>query len=171
MSFWSELGESIIKIGAPLLGTAIGGPFGGSIAAIVAEKFGVNSNVPDEIKKAIQADPEAAIKLKQIESEERVRLKELAFKLAMAEVEQVNKTMRAESQSEKWPQYSWRPFCGFVYGLSFLVVTVFVCILAYNGIVGGKVEALNMIPQFVGGVTALFGVVMPILGIASHHRG
>ena len=49
----------------------------------------------------------------------------MAHELAMAKVEAakletVNKTMRAESKSEHWPQWSWRPFNGFLYPLAII---------------------------------------------------
>jgi len=174
---WSDVGKDIAKIGAPLLGTAIGGPFGGILSSVVSSVFGVEDN-PEAVLEAIKKDPNAAVKLQQIQSDERVRLQQLSTQTALAKVQAksnellaINNTMQAESKSEKWPQYSWRPFVGFTYGIAFLAVTVFTCILAYKGIIEGMSESMTMIPQFIGSMSALFGVVMPILGFASYHRG
>lgn len=73
-----DLGKQIINLGAPALGMAIAGPAGAAIATTIAAKFNSPSTRPEDILKAFQADPEAQIKLKQIESDENVKLQELA---------------------------------------------------------------------------------------------
>ena len=77
-----ELGKTIAKIGAPLLGTVLGGPAGGAIGQLVAAQFGGDIEKPEELIQKIQADPDAPVKLKQIESNEKVRLQELAVEMA-----------------------------------------------------------------------------------------
>jgi len=73
--------------------------------------------------------PDAAVKLKSIEASRQVDLQGLIVaaegnRLAAdtAALESINATMRAEAQADHWPTYSWRPFCGFVFGAMFLGV-------------------------------------------------
>lgn len=99
------------------------------------------------------------------------RLEEGENKVEAAVIESVNATMRSEAQSEKWPQYSWRPFWGFISAIAFLFVVVLCCFLAYKGVMMGKPEALTMIPQLVFAFAGLFGIAGAILGVASWHRG
>lgn len=125
--------------------------------------------------------PEDLVKLKQFELEheeelQRIRVEEGKLdlemeKLAAANATDVNKTMQVEAASEHWPTYSWRPFIGATFGASFLFVTILCCLLAWKAIMGGKPEAMGMIPQLIGAFAALFAVPMPILGIASWFRG
>lgn len=83
----------------------------------------------------------------------------------------VNETMQAEAKSEHWPQYSWRPFWGFVSGGAFLVVVVLCCWLAFKAVSGAKPDALTMIPQLVTSFTGLFAIPGAILGVSAWHRG
>lgn len=59
---------SMVKGMAPAIGTALGGPLGGLAVSALAERFGVADEV-EAVTKAIKADPEAAMKLKQLEVE------------------------------------------------------------------------------------------------------
>jgi len=53
---------------APALATAVAGPAGGLVVSAIASKLGVKDTV-DEVAKAIAGDPEAALKLAQIDLE------------------------------------------------------------------------------------------------------
>lgn len=166
---WSAVGKAIANF-APALGSVIGGPLGGGIGAMVAKAFGVE-NEPDAVMAAIKQDPDAAVKLQKIQSDERVSIERIQSEQTIEILQAVNETMRAESKSEHWAQWGWRPFWGFISGAAFFVVCCFVCYLAYEAISGKKPEAMAMIPQLIGSFTLLFGVPGAILGVASWHRG
>lgn len=124
---WKDLAATIGKF-APMLGTAIGGPAGAGIGAIVASALGTG-NTPDEVSQALAVNPDAAVKLKQIEATRQVDLQTLvvqaeANRIAAdtSAIMAVNATMQAEAKSDHWPTYSWRPFVGFVFGTMFLGV-------------------------------------------------
>ena len=51
---------------APAIGTALGGRLGGMAVSALAERFGVEDEV-EAVTKAIKGDPEAAMKLKELE--------------------------------------------------------------------------------------------------------
>lgn len=51
---------------APALATVVAGPLGGAAVSAIAQKFGVEDTV-DAVAKAIANDPEAALKLAQID--------------------------------------------------------------------------------------------------------
>jgi hypothetical protein len=53
---------------APAIATAVAGPAGGIVVSALADKFGVKNTVED-VAKAIAGDPEAALKLAQIDLE------------------------------------------------------------------------------------------------------
>ena len=53
---------------APALATAVAGPAGGVVVSALANKFGCKETV-DDVAKAIAGDPEAALKLAQIDLE------------------------------------------------------------------------------------------------------
>lgn len=173
---WSDLGRAVADF-APALGTALGGPLGGGLGSVIANVFGTEEE-PGAVLQAIKTDPNAAVKLQEIQSNERIKINESIASIKLAEIDNatkqmqtVNETMRAESKSEHWMQWAWRPLWGIISASAFFVVCCFVGYLAYEAVMGGKPEALSMIPQLVGAFTMLFGVPGAILGVASWHRG
>lgn len=72
---WSDLGKKVANF-APLLGGVLGGPAGAGIGQILASEFGTEPE-PGAIAKAIEADPNAALKLKEVQSNNRVELQRL----------------------------------------------------------------------------------------------
>lgn len=96
-----------------------------------------------------------------------VKLEEIEQSLPLA----VNQTMQTEAKSEHWPQYSWRPYWGFISGTAFGFVVVLCCMLAWKGVVGEKPDALVMIPQLVSSFATLFAIPGAILGVTAWHRG
>jgi hypothetical protein len=161
MMEWKDLAQTVGKF-APMLGTLIGGPAGATAGAIVASVLGVG-NTPDEVSQALTINPDAAVKLKQIEATRQVDLQTLVVqaesnRLAAdtATIAAVNATMQAETQSEHWPSYSWRPFVGFIFGIMFLG-TYFVL-------------PLMRLPVPVVPVEAWFAIG-GVLGVASWFRG
>ena len=66
---WKGVGNAVIKAGAPLLGGALFGPAGSVIASIISGKFGVSpESTPEPVMAAIKGDPNAALKLREIET-------------------------------------------------------------------------------------------------------
>ena len=75
---WKGVGNAVIKAGAPLLGGALFGPAGVAVGSIIAGKFGVSpESTPDQVMAAITGDPDAALKLREIETTHAERLQEL----------------------------------------------------------------------------------------------
>ncbi len=68
MSAFSAI-ANVVKDVAPLLGTALGGPIGGIAASLVASAFGGSSSDLDGLLSKIQTDPDAQVKLRQIDAE------------------------------------------------------------------------------------------------------
>ena len=175
---WKKIGLSLAKIGLPLLGSALG-PAGGLAGAVIADVLGGDPTDPADLEMRIAgATPEQIAALKQAQIESGVELKRIAAqreenRLAAdtSRILSVNQTMRSEGGSEKWYVAAWRPFWGFISALSFAVVSVFVCFLAYKAVIGGVPTALNMIPQLITSFTALFAIPGAILGVAAWHRG
>ena len=101
---WKTLGQQVAKF-APLLGGAIGGPGGAAIGQLVASAFGAPADDPQAIAAAVQQDPQAAVKLRELELRHRERLEELALERYRAGLDaeserhaQSQQTIRAEAQ-------------------------------------------------------------------------
>ena len=84
---WSDVGKKIISVGTPLLG----GPAGAAIGQVIASQFGLTEASPDKVLEAITADPEARLKLTELEfrhSERLIELENEYFKLQTEDVQQ-----------------------------------------------------------------------------------
>ncbi len=175
---WKDLATTVGRA-APMLGTLLGGPAGAAVGGLIASALGSGST-PDEVSQALVANPDAAVKLKQIETDRQTKLQELVVlaesnRLAAESkaIDAVNTTMRTEAAAEHWPTYSWRPFIGFAVGVNliastFLVVGVFMA-MCLNW--AGADKAVAALPAALGALAALVALASPILGIASWFRG
>lgn len=75
---WKQVGNAVISVGAPLLGGALFGPAGAAVGSIIAGKFGVSPDAtPDQVLTAINGDPDATLKLREIETTHVERLQAL----------------------------------------------------------------------------------------------
>lgn len=175
---WKDIAGKVGKV-APLLGSLLGGPAGATVGAIIAAGIGTEAD-PTAIDKALTLDPNAAVKLAEIESTERVRLQELATQQAVAEIEaakqattDVNATMRAEAAAEHWPTWSWRPAIGFAVAFN-IIVSSLLCVAIFIGVVIGSpvaATALGQLPTILGALAGINATALPILGVASWFRG
>lgn len=92
---WKDIGRQAIQMGAPILGGALGGPAGAAVGAMIANQFGVDDPTPGNIMAAIKADPDAAVKLREVEMRHQERLIELEndrFRIETADVQDARKT-------------------------------------------------------------------------------
>jgi hypothetical protein len=175
---WKDLAK-IVAGAAPILGTLIGGPAGAAVGAIVASGLGVG-NTPDEVSQALLINPEASLRLKEIEATRQTELRTLlvqseANRLAAdtATIQAVNVTMQLETKAEHWPTYSWRPFIGFCVGINTISASLIVMLVFVPVMFGVKEAAAAManLPMVLGSLAAISATVLPILGIASYFRG
>lgn len=123
----------------------------------------------DAALQALQADPALVLKYRQAVLDQEIEFQ----KLAVANAADVNKTMQAESASEHWPTYSWRPFIGFAVGFNVIVSSVLVLIVFGPVMFGvaAATAAVASLPSVLGALAGINATVLPILGIASWFRG
>ena len=72
---WKDVAQVVGKA-APLLGTLLGGPAGGAVGAMVASALGTG-NDPASVAAELSANPEALVKLREVEANRTVRLQEI----------------------------------------------------------------------------------------------
>jgi len=84
----------LVKNIAPSIATALGSPLAGMAVTALAQRFGVEDEV-EAVTKAIKADPEAAIKLKQLEIDK--------FKAVLADKDSARSREATIATSEKAP--------------------------------------------------------------------
>jgi hypothetical protein len=116
---WKDLGQVVGKA-APMLGTLIGGPAGAAIGSIIASAIGTQAT-PDAVEAALASNPDALIRLRQMEANRTVRLQELIAEQAKAQI-QAETADRASARQMQTAQPSRMPAlltCGV--GLGFLL--------------------------------------------------
>lgn len=154
----------LVKGALPFIGSALAGPLGGMAAEFIGAKMGLPSSTIESVTNALNGMPASdLVQMKQIELDFQTKMAALGYgtvdkinELNATLVEAVNKTMQVEATSEHWPTYSWRPFCGFVFGVMFLGV-YFILPLAHIPI--------PLVPQ------EAWLSMGAVLGVASFFRG
>ena len=147
---WSDIAADVAKV-APVLGTVIGGPAGGAVGSLLATALGV-ANSPSDVQAALLADPDAAVKIKTLESQ--VQIAQITS--ASQQVTDVNKTLQTEAMGGSFWQRNHHAFEStmtilFVIGVYFVLPLVHI--------------AVPVIPEFA------FMMIGSILGVTAWQRG
>lgn len=110
-----------VKAVAPAVANYIVPGSGPLLHTLIRQVAGEPPETPIEAAAAkVVADPALYIELQKRALEHEEKLLELDVRRQEA----VNATMREEAKSERWPQYSWRPYNGFLYGTTIFCVYV-----------------------------------------------
>jgi len=78
---WSDIGK-IVGSAAPTLGALLGGPAGGAVGALVASALGTSSD-PDAVNVALANNPDAMVKIQELQTNAKVQLQQLAVTAEM----------------------------------------------------------------------------------------
>lgn len=103
---WSDLAKQVIALGAPMLGSALGGPLGGAAGQILSEVVGAAAPTPSAVKASLpSADPD---KIAEAEARwaEAIQAEAETQRTAISET---HATIRAEIASSDAIQRWWRP--------------------------------------------------------------
>jgi hypothetical protein len=92
---WKDIAAAVGKA-APLLGTLLGGPAGGAVGALVASALGTGAD-PDAVAKELAANPEAAVKLREIEARRQTELQGMATQQAVALIAARTESLRIDA--------------------------------------------------------------------------
>lgn len=173
---WKDVGSKVAQY-APLLGGLLGGAPGTAVGGLVAAAFGTEAE-PDKVLEAINSDPNAALKLREIETTHKTELERLhvqaeANRLSAdtARIEAVNATMRGEAQAKQWWVSGWRPYWGYMSATVFGVAVIYFCRAMFRIIDEGKFDILMTLPAIIGAFVGLFAIPGAICGVTSWHRG
>ena len=182
---WSDVAKSVAGyaplVSTVLAATGVGAPAAAAISAagaLISGALGV-PNTPDDVAQALVSNPDAAVKLKQIEADHGEHLASIAqqteateLAAATTSIASVNETMRKEDDTRA---FSWRDYWGFVSGTAFAFVVGVVGYLVGVSVYYNHPEQLAAIPAIVGSFSVLFGIAATVLGVQSgietHHAG
>lgn len=172
-AIWKKIGSLLVEKGLPLLGSAVAGPAGATVGAMVASTIGGNANDPDHLLKNLQqAKPDQVVALRKIESVNQVKLQALVTEQAIAEIaaetqriQSVNQTMQVEARAGGWSGF-WRPFWGVISALAWAFLAVCIGIVLVKNPTGLSTTLTAM-----SSLQFFWLIPLAILGVASHHRG
>lgn len=154
---WKDVGKVIGKI-APVLGSAMGGPAIGGLVSIIANAFGVSDPdpQPDQIMRAIEADPDVAAKLLAIQDNNRVEIERIAL--------QRDQAYLTDRQNARSRQVSSEKVTGKrdinLYALAWLIVAGFFALTGMLCFVTLPNDSSGVIFMLFGSLSTAFGMVM-----------
>ena len=165
---FSEIGKKIATMGLPLLANAVV-PGGGAIVSLIASALGLTNDEPDTIALALQSDPNAAVKLKELQTRHIEKLEEIALQRYQAELSaettqqsNINKTIQEELKSDSSYKSGWRPLFGYF------------AAFGVGGILLGLVYSIFDGPENAGNIvesaTVMITMMLAVLGINIRSR-
>lgn len=155
---WSDLAKQVIGLGAPILGTALGGPLGGAAGRILAEAVGATDVTPDAIGKALTTSSEGQISQAENTWAEAVRAEAEAVRGSVAETQA---TIRAELGSEDALQRWWRP----LYALELTFECAALWTVLVHEFWTGDMTAINALIGATGLLVSYWGFRFGVLGV------
>jgi hypothetical protein len=135
----------------------------GDVISMATKATGIDD--PAEAVSALEKDPALALEFQQSMMVHTLKMsQEQTRKLQV-----VNATMQAESKSEHWPQYSWRPFNGFTFATTLFMNYGFPPIANMFIVLFGADDAPHLVPGSIP--EFVFMAWASVLGVATYHRG
>lgn len=127
---WSDIGNMVGRA-APIVGTLLGGPAGAAVGALVASALNV-SNDPEAVNAALAGNPDALVKIQELQTNARVQLEQLAVQIETVRIQAAGAQYAAEAAdrdsarqlASKQPNDLIRP------GLTVVVLIGSLCIVA-----------------------------------------
>lgn len=110
--------KKVVGSVAPLIGTAIGGPFGGLATSLLQDAFGTNDDAAIQQQLA-SGNPDALLKLKAAEQAFEAKMKELDISEQDLYLKDVQSARNLAKETSIWPQLT----------LTFLAIGAFAAVL------------------------------------------
>jgi len=103
---WTALGESLAKLGLPLLGAALPVPGGAAIGTALAAAIGGAgaSGKPEDILAELQSNATALASAKQFELEHQATMLQLTLSADSEQLQAVNATLQQDAKGQSWLQ-------------------------------------------------------------------
>ena len=174
---WQDLAGPLIKLGAPTIGTVLGGPLGGAVGGAIGNILGSALGVPatpEAVNTAIKTTPVGELQDKLAAAENNIQAKypQLA-EIARAEIEAQAKTaadtqltMRAELAAGDPLQRWWRP----IYALELTLECAVVWTIALYDFLAGDGKIATFLVQNSGLLITYWGARFAVLGVYVNGR-
>jgi hypothetical protein len=158
---WNDLSKTVIGLGAPILGTALGGPLGGVAGKLLADALGA-APTPDAMQTAIaERGADSAFAAEAAQKAEAEWAKAMA-EIGKAQLAETGATMRAEATSGDMLQRWWRPL--YALELSLVECPAFALTLLH-ALWTGHAAGINGFATLSGLLMTYFGARFGVLGV------
>jgi hypothetical protein len=157
---WSDLAKTVVGLGAPLIGQALGGPLGAAAGKILADALGASEPTPAAVQGAIaSADPTVAVAAA---AKAETEWSQALAEVGKTQVEQVGETQRAEIASNDPLQRWWRPL--YALELSLLECPAFITTMLH-ALWLGQEAGINGFANLSGLLMMYFAARFGVLGV------
>lgn len=155
---WADIAKQVIGLGAPILGTALGGPLGGAAGRILAEVVGASDATPEAVGKALATTSADQIAQAENTWAEAIHAEAEA---ARGSVTETQATIRAELISEDALQRWWRPL--YAFELTFECAALWIVLV--HEFWTGDMTAINALVGATGLLVSYWGFRFGVLGV------
>jgi hypothetical protein len=160
---WGDLAKTVIALGAPVIGQALGGPLGAAAGKLLADALGASEATPAAVNTALTAAaPDAAAAAALLAEEKWAAAIGAEAEAAKAQVTAVGETQRAEIASDDLLQRWWRPL--YALELSMLECPAF-ALTVLHALWTGHGEGINGFGTLSGLFMAYFAARFGVLGV------
>ena len=155
---WSDLAKQVVALGAPMLGSALGGPLGGAAGQILSEVVGAAQPTPTAVQTCLpSASPD---KIAEAEARwcDALRAEAETQRTAIAETQA---TIRAEIASSDPVQRWWRP----AYAWELTLECAALWAVLVHEFWTGDVQTINALTGATALLVAYWGFRFGVLGV------
>jgi hypothetical protein len=155
---WSDLAKQVVGLGAPLLGTALGGPLGGAAGQILATALGSVSPTPAAVQAALPAADPAQLAEAESRWAEAIRAEAETQREAIREMQT---TIRAEIVSDDPLQRWWRP----IYAIELTIECAALWAVLLHEFWTGDLQTINALIGATALLVTYWGFRFGVLGV------
>ena len=155
---WGDLAKQVISLGAPMLGTALGGPLGGIAGEVLAKAIGSVSLTPAAVQAALPATDPNKLAEAEMRWAEMIRAEAETQRTAISETQA---TIRAEIASEDVLQRWWRP----AYALVLTVECAVLWAVLVHEFWTGDIQTINALVNATALLVTYWGFRFGVLGV------
>lgn len=155
---WSDLAKQVIALGAPMLGTALGGPLGGAAGQILASALGSTAPTPSAVQASLPSADPSIVAQAEAQWAEAIRAEAETQRVAISEMQT---TIRAEIASNDALQRWWRPL--YAFELTFECAALWIILM--HEFWTGDIQTINALIGATALLVTYWGFRFGVLGV------
>jgi hypothetical protein len=155
---WGDLAKQVISLGAPVLGTALGGPLGGVAGEILAKAIGSVAPTPAAVQASLPAADPTKLAEAEAQWSEMIRAEAETQRVAIAETQA---TIRAEIASDDPVQKWWRP----AYAFELTIECAALWAVLMHEFWTGDIQTINALVNATALLVTYWGFRFGVLGV------